>query len=85
MPAKVDQLFLDALALPLEVRAELTDWLVASAAEALDPEIESAHLEEVRQRIARVETGATPLIPGEQVLGEGRALLSELSGERRDR
>ena len=85
MPATADQLFLEALSLPPEARADLTDWLVASSAEAISPEIERAHLDEVRRRLARVEAGEVHLIPGEQVLAEARALLTSLVGERQGR
>ena len=84
MPATADQLFLEALSLPPEARADLTDWLVASSAEAIDPEIERTHLAEVRRRIARIEAGEVQLIPGEQVLAEGRALLASLITQRQN-
>ena len=85
MPATADQLFLEALSLPPEARADLTDRLVASSAEAISPEIERAHLDEVRRRMARVEAGEVQLISGEEVLTEGRALLASLVGERQGR
>ena len=84
MSATADQLFLEALSLPPEARADLTDRLVASSAEAIAPEIERAHLDEVRQRIARVEASEVALIPGEQVLAEGRALLASLADGRQE-
>lgn len=78
MPATADQLFLEALSLPPEARADLTDRLVASSAEAIAPDIERAHLVEVRRRMARVQAGQVTPISGEQVLAEGRALLGSL-------
>lgn len=78
VPVTAEQLFLDALSLPPEARADLVDRLVASSAEAMDLEIERAHLAEVRRRIARVDSGKVELIPGEQVLSDGRALLASL-------
>ena len=83
--ANADQLFLVALSLSPEDRADLTDRLVASSAEAIVPEIEQAHLAEVRRRVARVEVGEVQLVPGEQVLAEGRAILAGLAGEQRTR
>ena len=79
MPATADQLFREALSLSPEARAELTDRLIASAAETMAPDLERAHLEEVSRRIARVERGEVQLIPGEQVFAEARALLASLS------
>ena len=85
MPVNVEQLFLEALSLPPEARAELTDRLVASSAETMAPEIERAHLEEVCRRVARVEAGEVLLIAGEQVLAEGSLLLTHLAGPRPER
>ena len=81
MPVSAEQLFLAALSLPPEARAELTDRLVASSAEAITPEIERAHLEEVRRRVARVDSGEVQLIAGEQILAEGRTLPADLAGQ----
>ncbi|RYD58489.1 MAG: hypothetical protein EOP83_20835 [Verrucomicrobiaceae bacterium] len=78
MPATAEQLFRDALTLSPEARADLTDRLVASSAEAIVPEIERAHLAEVRRRIGAVDAGEEQLIPGEQVIAGGRALLGSL-------
>ena len=85
MPVTAEELFLAALSLPPKARAELTDRLVTISAETIDPELERAHLDEVRRRIAQVEAGEVELIDGTQVLAEARALLNRLGGEHRDR
>ena len=85
MSDTADQLLLEALSLSAEARAELTDRLVATSAGTISPEVEAAHLAEVRRRIARVEAGGSSLIPGEQVLDDGRALLARLMSERSQR
>ena len=85
MSVTADQLFLEAMSLSPAARADLTDRLVATSAEAIAPEIERAHLAEVRWRIAGVEAGETQLIPGEQVLAEGRVLLNNFGGEQPER
>ena len=77
-----EQLFLEALALPSEERAELIDWLIATTAETIAPEIERAHLEEVQRRMARAELGETEFIDGELALAEGRAMLANLVAQR---
>ena len=84
MSATADQLFLAALSLPPEDRADLTDLLVASSAETTTPEIERAHLDEVRRRILWAEAGEVKLIPGEQVMAQGRALLAGLAAPRQE-
>jgi hypothetical protein len=81
MSATAEQLFREALSLSPEARADLTDRLVASSAEAIVPEIERAHLAEVRRRIAGVDSGKERLITGGQVLADGRALLASLMGK----
>ena len=78
MSASTDQLFLEACALSPGALAELIDRLIAKTAAPLAPEIERTHLEEVRRRMARVESGEVQLLPGEQVMAEGRALLADL-------
>ena len=74
--ATSEEIFQDAVALPLDVRAELTERLIASLADDVSPEITEAQLAEVRRRIAQVESGEVALIPGDEVLARVRNLLS---------
>lgn len=85
MVANAEQLFLQALALSPEARAELTDRLVASSAEAMDPGIEEAHLEEIRRRIAQLDTGEVEPVPGDVVMAGARAMLGQFSASDRTR
>jgi len=75
----VEKLYQDVLALPAETRVELTERLVASLADDIPAEIQRAHIDEVRKRIAQVESGEVELIPGDEALGRVRQLLSEHS------
>jgi putative addiction module component (TIGR02574 family) len=75
--ATSEEIFRDAVALPHDVRAELTERLIASLAEDISSEISSAQLAEVRRRIAQVESGEAALIPGDEVLARVRQLLTE--------
>ena len=75
--ATPEEIFRDAVTLPPDVRAEITERLVASLAEDVSPEITSAQLAEVRRRIAQVESGEAQLIPGDEVLARVRRLLAE--------
>jgi putative addiction module component len=52
-----EEIFQDAVALPRDVRAELTERLIASLAKDVSPEITGAQLAKVRRRIAQVESG----------------------------
>lgn len=75
--ATTEEIFQDAVALPLDVRAELTERLIASLAEDVSPEITNAQLAEVRRRISQVESEEAELIPGDEVLMRVRNLLAE--------
>ena len=71
-----EKLYQDALALPSETRVELTERLVASLADDVPAEIQRAHIDEVRKRIAQVESGEVELIPGDEALAQVRNLLT---------
>jgi putative addiction module component (TIGR02574 family) len=75
--ATFEEIFRDAMALPPDARTELTERLVESLAEDVSPEITSAQLAEVRQRIAQVESGEVELIPGDEALARVRKLLAQ--------
>ncbi|MGH9429109.1 MAG: addiction module protein [Terriglobia bacterium] len=75
--ATTEEIFRDAVALPPDVRAELTERLIASLAEDISPEITNAQLAEVRRRIAQVESGEVALVPGDEALARVRKLLAE--------
>ena len=74
--ASSEEIFREAIALPVDVRAELTERLIASLAEDVSPEITDLQLAEVRRRIAEVESGEAQLIPGDEVLARVRKLLA---------
>jgi putative addiction module component (TIGR02574 family) len=74
--ATSEEIFRDAMALPPEARAELTERLVESLARDISPEITSAQLAEVRRRIEQVESGEVELIPGDEALARVRSLLA---------
>ena len=61
-----EKLYQHALALPSETRVALTERLVASLADDVPAEIQRAHIDEVRKRIAQVESGEVRLIPGDE-------------------
>jgi len=57
-------------------RADLADRLVERLTESIPPQIERAQVEEVRRRIAQVESGEVALIPGEEALEQVRRLVA---------
>ncbi|MEK6333795.1 MAG: addiction module protein [Acidobacteriota bacterium] len=75
--ATSEEIFRDAMSLPPDVRAELTERLVQSLAQEISPEITEAKLAEVRRRIAQVESGEVELIPGDEALARVRNLLAQ--------
>jgi putative addiction module component (TIGR02574 family) len=72
-----EKLYQDALALPAETRIELTERLVASLADEVPAEIQRAHIDEIRRRIAQVESGDVELIPGDEALARVRNVLTK--------
>lgn len=72
-----EKLYQDALALPAATRVELTERLVASLADDVPAEIQRAQIDEVRKRIAQVESGEVELIPGDEALARVRNLLAK--------
>ena len=74
--ATSEEIFRDAVALPPDARAELTERLIASLADDVAPEITTAQLAEVRRRFAEVESGEATLIPGDEALARVRNLLA---------
>jgi hypothetical protein len=79
MPTTAEQIFNEALSLPLEAGADLTERLVARLAEEVPDEIARAQLDEVHRRIAQVESGEVALIPGDDALARVRRLFGEQS------
>lgn len=74
-----EEIFREAMSLAPDVRAELAERLIDSLAKDVSPEITSAHLAEVRRRIAEVESGKAELIPGDEVLVRARTLLARFT------
>lgn len=71
----LDQIVAEARRLPRDQSAELIDRLLADATNAPDPEIEQAWKVETRRRLAEIESGAEPGVPGEQAMAELRRIV----------
>jgi putative addiction module component (TIGR02574 family) len=76
MTKAVAEILRDAVQLSPPERAELADRLVETLASEISPDIERAHVAEVRRRIAQVESGEVSLIPGEQALENVRRIVA---------
>jgi len=70
----VEELSHKARALPPEDRVRLAEELLASVQEA-DAEVDAAWEEEIKRRIAEIDSGKAKLIPAEEVFAEVRRLL----------
>jgi hypothetical protein len=77
MPTTAEQLYKEALSLPLEARADLTERLVATLAEEIPSEITRAQFDEVHRRIGQVDSGEVALIPGDEALARVRTILAD--------
>ena len=74
MPSLVEELSQKARALPPEERVRLAEELLATVQE-VDLEVEAAWDEEIRRRIAEVDSGGAKLVAADEVFAEVRRLL----------
>ena len=74
MSSLVEELSQKARALPPEERVRLAEELLATVQE-VDLEIEAAWDEEIRRRIAEIDSGVAKLVPADEVFAEVRRLL----------
>jgi putative addiction module component (TIGR02574 family) len=70
---QVEVLEAEAMKLTPEERARLADRLIASLSE--DAEIEEAWAAEVERRIAEIEAGRAPVVPGADAIARARDAL----------
>ena len=74
MSTLVEELSQKARALPPEERVRLAEELLATVQE-VDAEVDAAWDEEIRRRVAEIDSGTAKLIPAEEVFAEVRRLL----------
>lgn len=70
----VEELSHKARALPPEDRVRLAEELLASIQEP-DAEVDAAWAEEIKRRIAEIDSGKAKLIPADEVFAEVRRLI----------
>ena len=75
MPDTVAELSQRARELAPEDRARLAEELLASLEGDLEPEVDAAWDEELRKRIAEVESGIVKLVPADEVFARVRCAL----------
>jgi hypothetical protein len=76
VPSTVHKVAADALELSSSSRALLVGKLLDSLAGEVDPEVQRAHLEEIRRWRSNVRSGASRLIEGKDALRQARDALS---------
>jgi hypothetical protein len=75
MASDVEKVIADALQLRSDGRAFLVETLLESLSGEADPEVEKAHLAEIRQRRQSVHAGKAKLIDGDEAMRQVRAAL----------
>jgi len=76
MPDLVTELSQRARELTPEERARLAEELLASLEGGLEPQVDAAWDDELRKRIAEVESGTVKLVPADEVFARVRRALS---------
>jgi len=76
-PMSETDLFEAVLQLPPAARASLVEKIVESIVADIEPDVESAHLEEVDRRRREVLSGQSQLVQGDEVLQRARSLLRQ--------
>lgn len=71
----LEQIVREVRRLPQAAAAELVDRLLLETMATPDPQIDPAWREEVRRRIAEIESGREPGIDGDEVLAELRKIV----------
>ena len=75
MPMTVQQIVAEVRKLSVAEQAELIDLLWAESVGGPDPAVEEEWKQEVRSRIAEIESGREEGVPGEQVMAEIRKIV----------
>lgn len=75
MSMTVDQIVSEARQLPQDLRAELLDRLGGAMHGEASPEVTAEWNQLALQRLAAVESGRSPLRPGEEVMARMRQII----------
>lgn len=72
---KTDELFAEAVLLPVDVRTQLVDTLLRSL-NPMQKEIDKMWADEAEKRVEEIRSGKVKTIPGEEVFNKIRSRLS---------
>jgi putative addiction module component (TIGR02574 family) len=73
----MQQIEIEALALPPKKRAQLADKLWESLDDTTRPFLDEEWKAEIRRRCAEIDEGTVKLIPGDQAIREARKKLKQ--------
>jgi Putative addiction module component len=73
----LDQLILEATALPEEAKALLIDKIVESMTVEIDRDMSMEGVQKAQERIAEIDSGAVQTIPGDVALAQIRQLFKK--------
>jgi hypothetical protein len=73
----IDQICVEAMALPNDSRSIVVERLVESIVTNVDPRVERLHVMEVKKRRDEIRQGKVKPVPGEKALAEVRAMVEE--------
>lgn len=68
-----DRILEEALSLPADLRLSLIENLLKSLNLPIDAEMDRLWAEEAERRLSQIETGASDMVPGEEVFSKIRA------------
>ena len=77
MPVTVDEVYVQALALPNDLKESLAERLVVYLETHVEPEVARAHLDEAKRRRDEVRSGRVVPLDGESVLTQARELVGK--------
>lgn len=75
MSLTLDQIVAEARQLPRDQAAELFDRLLADTVSTPDADVEQAWKDETRRRIAEIESGPEPGVPGDEAMAQLRRIV----------
>ncbi len=76
MPMTLEQIVEESRKLPPDQLSELIERITLAAHGSIDPAIDQAWQEEVRRRLAEIDSGKAELIPGEVTRAKVRKIVA---------
>lgn len=71
----IDKITQEALALPTDLKVQLVEQLIESLESNIDEQVQSAWINEVKQRRDEIVDGMVETIPGDEALAKVRRII----------